>query len=135
MGENYPKVNVSAHEAEEFCKVLSERVGRDFRLPTEVEQCRALGLEPKSSQLASQAVWGKQSLQPVKTLPPNEFGLYDVRGLVWEWTGGEDEDASRCLRGGSWFFVRGLARAVFRYNYPPAGRFDDVGFRVVSPVI
>ena len=124
-----PKTNISAIEAEEFCKRLSEQTGTTFRLPTELEQARCLGIEP--DELQEYAVLGQNSCPSVRTKLPNEYGLYDVRGLVWEWTAEEEGDSYRLLRGGSWDSYRMYARAVWR-DYPhPGDRYFNVGFRVL----
>ena len=127
-GENFPKVNVSYNEAELFCKKLSEEAGYTFRMPTEVEFCRCLGDEPK--ELEKYAVFDQAAIAKVKTKLPNEFGLFDMRGDVWEWTA-TAENGRNILRGGSWFNNQVNARAVSR-NYPrPALRNNYFGFRVL----
>ncbi|MBZ0284121.1 MAG: formylglycine-generating enzyme family protein, partial [Anaerolineae bacterium] len=67
------------------------------------------------------------------------FGVVDIIGNVWEWClseWGTDKtdltgDAARVVRGGSWYFNRGLARAASRSDYHPGNRDFDLGFRVV----
>ena len=130
-GPDYPVVNISAGEAEEFCRKLSEMSGREFRLPTELEQARCLGVEPEN--LEDYAVFGRLALTPVKTKLPNEYGLYDVRGGVWEWTSEGEEKGYRYLRGGSWLGNQMRARAVYRNSVRAALRYDFiVGFRLVA---
>lgn len=126
-GENYPKVKVSFTDVEKFCEKLSVSSGVDFRLPTEIEQCRALGEEP--TELKDYVVFGQDIITEVKTKLPNEYGLFDVRGLIWEWS--ETETELKSLRGGSWNYALSAARAVFRSYYLPADRGDHLGFRVV----
>lgn len=126
---NHPKVNISALEAENFCNILSEQTGMKFRLPTELEQARCLGIEP--DELQEYAVFWQNSCPSVRTKLPNEYGLYDVRGLVWEWTAKGEGDRYRPLRGGSWRYYQLSARAVFRHGNHPANRRIDLGFRVV----
>ena len=127
-GESFPKVNVSFAEAERFCVRLSEESGYTFRMPTEVEFCRCLGDEPK--ELEKYGVFDQKAIVEVKTKLPNEYGLFDMRGDVWEWTT-TVENGRNILRGGSWGDIRGYARAVFRSLNRPAVRANFVGFRVL----
>ena len=64
------------------------------------------------------------------------FGLMDLAGNVWEWTGSWYDEAKRgrVLRGGSWYNVRDLARCAFRGRSYPYYSLGRVGFRLVSPV-
>lgn len=124
-----PKTNISAIEAEEFCRKLSEQTGMTFRLPTELEQVRCLGIEP--DELQQYAVFGQNSCPSVRTKLPNEYGLYDVRGLVWEWTAEGEGDQYRPQRGGSWVGDQMFARAVCRSYSIPGSRYNHVGFRVL----
>lgn len=126
-GPNYPKVNVNVEDCKEFCKRLGERSDYRFRLPSEVEQARLLGLEPED--LEKYAAFDNNKITEVKTKLPNEYGLYDVRGRVWEWT--EPHGGYSHLRGGSWYGSQLGARGVSRLDCLPAYRDYLAGFRVV----
>ncbi|MEA5466662.1 SUMF1/EgtB/PvdO family nonheme iron enzyme [Leptothoe sp. PORK10 BA2] len=101
-GDDRPVEQVVWDDAVEFCKRLSKKTGRDYRLPSEAEweyACRAgtttafyFGdkLTPKIAQCKSNfgmalvtMFSGQTSL--VGSFPPNAFGLYDMHGNVWEW--------------------------------------------------
>ena len=119
-----PKLNVSFDEASEFCS----KMGNGYRLPTDSEFCWALGKEPKD--MEKYAVFGQDGDCPlVKTKFPNEWGLYDMRGLCWEWI--ESGQEYKYLRGGSWFNHPLDAGAVCRYGSHAARRSNNLGFRVV----
>lgn len=85
----------------------------------------------------------------VGSYPANKWGLYDTAGNVYEWcsdwydaeyygssptsdTTGPGSGSSRVLRGGSWRREATYARSADRYNNAPSGRYNHVGFRVVS---
>lgn len=123
---NLPKTEVNIEDITEFLQRLTQNTGKNFRLPTEIEWCRAVGEEPKK--LEDYAVFGTNQITAVKTKLPNEYGLYDMRGLVYEWV---SDWENYVARGGSWFDYRLFARAVYRSYGHPANRFDFIGFRVV----
>ena len=103
-GEKRPVESVSWDDAVEFCKKLSDKTGRTYRLPSEAEweyACRARtktpfyfgetittdlvnynGNYPYGS--APKGEYRQQTID-VGKFPPNSFGLYDMHGNVWEW--------------------------------------------------
>ncbi len=167
-GHNRPVEQVSWEDAAEFCARLSQHTGRDYRLPTEAEweyACRAGTHTPFSfgetitSDLANYdgtytyadepAGEHRNQTTDVGLFPPNEFGLCDMHGNVWEWCldhwhqnyEGAPSDGSawlsdegkalRVLRGGSWSdYPRNCRSACRNYSYLD-DRYNGIGFRVV----
>jgi len=124
---------ISWEDAIEFCKKLSTREGRTYRLPTEAEweyACRAGTTAAYSfghidnirvfawfSENAGRI--GAKYAHEVGLLRPNDWGLCDMHGNVWEWCqdwmttdyyaaspednpGGPSSGSGRVCRGGSW---------------------------------
>ena len=152
---------ISWDDATEFCRRLSQREGKTYRLPTEAEweyACRAgtttrFHFGDDESRLGEYAWFdgnadsiGEDYAHRVGQKKPNAFGLYDMHGNVWEWCGdwfgpyassplrdprGPSSGSSRVLRGGSWLNVPRSVRCAVRFFFTPAYRYDSSGFRVV----
>ncbi len=154
---SYPADNVSWYDATAFCRWLSARLGFDVWLPNEWEwqwaaqSARDDFVYPWGPQwqagVANTYESGIGRTTAVGMYPGgrSEQGVYDLAGNVWEWCRNlyadprraePKSDASRGLRGGSWYFNRGPARAGARSLDHPDGRADGHGFRVVfcSPI-
>lgn len=71
----------------------------------------------------------------VKQLSPNELGIYDMSGNVWEWCEDlhEPSGSIRVLRGGSWGASEKYCRISGRVNRGPNYRSKFIGFRLVLP--
>jgi formylglycine-generating enzyme len=111
--EEHPVVNVSWNDGVAFCKWLSRKEGKPYRLPTEAEweyACRAgtttryySGDDPETlakvanvwdaaakakfpdARIAIKASDGYVFTAPVGSFRPNAFGLYDMHGNVYQW--------------------------------------------------
>jgi formylglycine-generating enzyme required for sulfatase activity len=156
--DNHPVVFISWNAAVDFCKWLSDREGKTYRLPTEAEWeycCRA-GISgtrycygDDAAQLEDYAWYHKNSgggTHPVGKKKPNDWGLYDMHGNAWEWCQdyyaqnyykrsrvkdpmGPDFGGMRVHRGGSYSHHALSCRSAFRPSYPADGERD--GFRVL----
>ncbi len=154
--DNEPVVCVSWHDAVNFAKWLSKKTGLIFRLPTEAEweyACKgskghlcSFGDAPPPGNFAN--YWsgfggksGKDTFKytaPVGSFKPNDFGLYDMIGNVWEWV--EDwytiynipsKKEKKVVKGGSWESQAKLLRCSTRKAISPERRYDAIGFRLV----
>ena len=153
-GTNLPVEKVSWFDAQEFCARLGEYTGKMYRLPSEAEweyACRAntttpfyFGATITTDLVNHHNKYGQTT--DVGKFTPNDFGLYDMHGNVWEWC--EDawhkdytnapndgsswisDDNKRTLRGGSWSQDPENCRCAYR-NYIVAGANNyGSGFRV-----
>jgi formylglycine-generating enzyme required for sulfatase activity len=170
-GDDLPAENITWQEAVDFCNRLTKQEqaagrlppGYAFRLPTEAEWEYAArggshgqGYRFSGSNKIDEAGWVRdnsgQQPQPVGRKKPNELGIYDMSGNVWEWChdwhGPYPEESetdpvgpptmarsrvaqSRVARGGGWCFYASAAHVDCRKNFPPAtGKFHYLGFRI-----
>lgn len=158
VGDNYPIYYVSWTEAQEFCRRLSEVAGRRYMLPTEAQWEYAARGGKKSrhykyagSNDPDDVAWrwdnSDHETHPVGMKKPNELGINDMSGNVWEWCSdwygkydGNDTDnpqgpvmgSHRVLRGGSWSGFPGEFRVSgSRGHCLPDHKYEFFGFRVV----
>ncbi len=153
---------------------MKPRTGLDIRLPTEAQweyaaragtttryhygddaACDKMNYEndPGSSETKCVDYIRSKNLPvdstvPVKSYAPNQWGIYDMHGNVWEWCsdwyGDYPEDAQidppgpskgsiRVFRGGSWYVRARFCRSAIRDRNWPDDRNFNLGFRLVLP--
>jgi formylglycine-generating enzyme required for sulfatase activity len=158
--EDFPVVYVSWRDAMAYCEWLSEKSGQACRLPSEAEwEKAARGTDGEIYPWGN--VWEPDRCNSTESGPDDAtlviahpkgaspYGILDMAGNVWEWTGSlyrpypydpndgrEDPkrlDGERALRGGAYY---SSARRV-RCAYRDSGDVDDwrgnYGFRVCVP--
>ncbi len=157
-GRTLPVEQVSWDDAQVFVKKLSEKTGKQYRLPSEAEWEYAARAGSQTSysfgddarELGRYAWLSENSGQtshPVGEKQPNAWGLHDMSGNVWEWTedclqgsyNGAPTDGRawtsgycllRVVRGGSVSYGPEGLRAAVRIGDSTAYRIFSVGFRV-----
>ncbi len=147
-GGNLPVENISLHDCHAFLVKLREKTGKNFRLPSELEWDYAArgGNQTKNFKYAgsndlNEVAWYKgntNQTKPLCTKKPNELGIYDLTGNVWEWTDSgwsENYESPRTLdryvlRGGAWFNDYDDSRLVVRTVFEPAHSDDGRGMRL-----
>jgi formylglycine-generating enzyme required for sulfatase activity len=155
--DNHPAVDMCWLEAVAFCRWLTAHLGYEVRLPTEWQwQQAATGGESDrvypwgadwDADRANTLESGINQTTAVGLYPHgiSPVGALDMSGNVWEWCLNEYEkptrmklggEASRVVRGGSWYNVQHFARAGHRGNNHPNGRNSLLGFRLscASPI-
>ena len=158
VGPDYPMYYVSWEEADEFCRLLSNKTGRTYTLPTEAQWeyaarggKKADGTKYAGSNMIDAVAWyyenSSSSTHPCGTKRANALGIYDMSGNVWEWCKdwysssytsydtnnptGPLSGSSRVFRGGAWSNVASYCRVAVRNYFSPGNRTCGLGFRVV----
>ena len=160
-----PVEQVSWEDCQTFIRKLNELTGKKFRLPTEAEWefaarggTKSAGYKYSGSNDINAVAWydvnaydkGKNSpdygTHVVKTKKPNELGIYDMSGNVWEWCSdwygdytsatqtnpqGAPSGSYRVDRGGSWLASAGYCRSSYRGINRPSFRDSFLGLRLV----
>ena len=154
-GSNYPVTDINWYQAQTYCE------WRGARLPTEAEWEKAArgGLSEKDYPWGNQdpvckldagngANYGQCNfgLMEVGEFSPNNYGLYDTVGNVWEWVAdwydsdyydnssyenpeGPTSGDYRVLRGGSWYSYGNRVRSANRHWDYPGSAYHYIGFR------
>jgi formylglycine-generating enzyme required for sulfatase activity len=156
---DYPVEYVSWDSIQVYLTKLNALTGRAYRLPTEAEWeyaarggSKSKGYWYSGSNTLGDVAWydGNSSdfKHAVGKKSPNELGIYDMSGNVWEWCGdrygaysaeaatnptGPETGSDRVLRGGSGYSTAARCRVFNRNGSSPGFRTDDLGFRVALP--
>lgn len=148
---NYPVEHLTYDEAQEFVRRLSKLTNIPFSLPTEEEWEYAARGGQKSkgyiyagSNNIEDVAWyhdnSGRTTHPVGEKLPNELGLYDMSGNVWEWTetpahsyasNVEPGGTIFIRRGGSWWHEAKNCRVSRRYGSDHSKKTSGLGLRVV----
>lgn len=151
-----PVETVSWNDCQTFITKLNSLTGATFRLPTEAEWefaarggNKSQGYTYSGSNTIGNVAWysGNSSSKThvVKTKSPNELGIYDMSGNVWEWCQdrydsyssaavtdptGASSGSIRMDRGGSWDFDATFCRCAYRGNSPLSNTSNGLGLRL-----
>lgn len=160
-----PVEMVSWDDIQEFIKKLNQQTGKKYALPSEAqwEYAARGGIKGKgykysgNNDIGSVAWYTNNSgskTHAVGQKQPNELGIYDMSGNVWEWCSdycnyesgkGIITDtyksgvtnpicktgSARVFRGGSWYLNAQFCRSASRYDSSPDSRNFNIGFRLV----
>ena len=156
-GAQRPVEMVSWEDCQKFIRKLSQLTGKNFRLPTEAEWeyaarggNKSRGYKYSGSNNLSDITWydGNNGIKAhvIKTKQPNELGIYDMSGNVWEWCQdyygtysssaqtnptGPYSGSNRVLRGGCWGKFAKNFRVSYRKNLSSDFRNFNLGLRLV----
>lgn len=151
-----PVESVSWNSCQSFITKLNQMTGLNFRLPTEAEWeyaarggNKSQGYKYAGSNDINEVAWHSgnagSKTHPVAQKLPNELGLYDMSGNVWEWCNdwygsygaenqinpqGPSSGSNRVRRGGSWNEGVVCCRVAYRVNYNPLLSLRYLGLRL-----
>jgi formylglycine-generating enzyme required for sulfatase activity len=159
-GDDLPIENVSWNDVQEFLQKLNEKTGKSFRLPTEAEWeyaarggTRSRNYFYAGGNTLNKMAWfmdnSNKTTHSVGSKQPNELGIYDMSGNVWEWCNdwyskdyyskspqsnptGTASGSGRVRRGGSWGLVDSGCHVAFRSYDTPGSHNYFIGFRLCS---
>jgi formylglycine-generating enzyme required for sulfatase activity len=154
---NHPIVGIMWYEGVAFCRWLSEQLGYEVRLPSEIEWEKAARgtdgrmypwgekIDPERANCTDTGI-GTPSAVGCFPAGASPYGTLDMSGNVWEWTRTEfqesyedyqpDLEVNRraVVRGGAFLDSEGGVRCAYRLKYYPRYRYHLIGFRVVCGV-
>ena len=156
-GDDLPVEQVSWNDCQDFISKLNAMTGKRFRLPTESEWeyaarggNKSRGYQYSGSYNIDDVAWYSDNsgskTHAVGTKEPNELGIYDMTGNVWEWCQdwygsysgspqtnptGAVSGSFRVGRGGSWIYSASECRSSYRNYGTPGDRYGFLGLRLV----
>ena len=171
-GDDYAASYIGYGDAVALCNALTQQErnagrlpnGWKYGLPTEAQweyACRAgtttkFSFGDSESELSEYGWWGgtfgdgnaqtEQYAHQVGRKKPNEWGLMDMHGNVYEWCSdwyeeklvggrdpvGTDSGSYRVNRGGGWYFIEDGCRSAKRNFFAPDTRVNGLGFRLAA---
>lgn len=146
-GSNHPAYEIDYVEIRSFIRKLNNLTGLTFRLPTEKEWeyaarggHKSMGYKFSGSNYAYVAGWynnnAGSSTHPVATKTPNELGIYDMSGNVWEFTSTlhhtDEEEAENyyVVRGGCYSNPEASIDPGYTTRSASSDRTTGKGFRL-----
>ena len=148
---------VDWNDCQTFISTLNQLTGKTFRLPTEAEWefaarggNKSMGYKFAGGNDINEVAWNRgnssSKTHPVATKAPNELGLYDMSGNVFEWCSdwydsytdtegqtnpqGPSSGSTRISRGGSWDNAAEYCRVTFRLSRSPSSLNRSLGLRL-----
>ena len=151
-------LNGITYREDGFVYKLNQLTDKIYRLPTEAEWeyaarggNKSQGFTYSGSNIIDDVAWyydnSGNSTKSVGTKEPNELGIYDMSGNVWEWCSdwygnytaeyktnptGPASGSNRVNRGGCWYYDAAISRITSRNYGNPNNRDIILGFRLVS---
>ena len=156
--DNCPVERIRWNDVQEYIRILNEKTMMNYRLPTEAEWEFAArgGMDSKGYKYSGSnadtiVAWkvgnSDSRTHPVGQKKPNELGIHDMTGNVFEWCAdwygqnwyevspsrnptGPVEGVFRIIRGGSWFYEYAGLSSTDRESANPTFRYGYIGFRL-----
>jgi len=147
VGDSYPIYNVSWIDVYIFIGRLNLVTGKKYYFPSSEEWeyaakggNKSKGYKYSGSNNIDEVAWYNENsnnlTHPVGEKLPNELGIYDMTGNVWEWTCSDDmyKSVFYTMRGGSWRTNASRCRVCISDGLQNINSGSDLGFRLTLPV-